>query len=136
MALTEQERERCRYHLGYMNVSQQVGIGLGFPSASQLQFILESSMNELLPAAELGVRRAIQELECIEDQLSAMRPGLEVVKTGGGVELRGPGAMRELEDQYQFWSASLADTLGAPKNPFSEKHNLMGAGPPGVVEPT
>lgn len=99
-------------------------------------FIAESSMNNLLPEGEPGVRRAIQELDCIEDQLSKMRPGLEVKKTGGGVELRGPEAFRELEAQYQFWAASLADTLGTPLNPFSNKHNLMGAGPPMVMEPT
>ena len=148
--LTPEERERCRYHLGYLNITEQVALSLGFPSASQLGFILESSMNNLLPEGEPGVRRALQELDCIEDQLSAMRPGLEAKKTGARnpsdtsrtqpVMLQRQGALRqalrELEAQYQFWSASLADTLGAPKNPFSEKHNLIGSGPPMVVEPS
>ena len=80
--LTPEERERCRYHLGYLNITEQVALSLGFPSASQLGFILESSMNNLLPEGEPGVRRALQELDCIEDQLSAMRPGLEAKKTG------------------------------------------------------
>lgn len=134
--LTVEERERVRYHLGYLNITQQVSIGLGFPSASQLQFILESSMNALLPEGEAGVRRAIQELDCIEDQLSLFRTSLEVMRTGGGVEIRGPNAFRELEEQYVFWANGLSDTLGSPINPFGNRLLRLGAGPAGVIEPT
>ena len=134
MALSAEEKERIRYHLGYLNVSTPTAISLGFPTASQLQFIVESAMNNLLPEAEPGVRRAIQELDCIEDQQSQFRQSLEIVKSGNTV-IRGPEAFAELENQYRTWSQRLADTLGTPVNPFSLQHQQLGTMGGGVVEP-
>lgn len=137
MPLNADEKERVRYHLGYLNISQQTALGLGFPSASQLQFIVESSMNEVLPESEKTVRRAIQELDCIEDQLSTFRTSLEVTKSGN-VGIRGPEAFAELERQYGWWSGRLADNLGVPLNPFSITQSYQGVNGQGaglVIEP-
>lgn len=136
MALDANERERCRYHLGYLNLSQQTAISLGFPSASQLGFILESSMNELLVEAEPGVRRAIQELDCIEDQLSKFRTTLQLKSSGGGVQFSGDDGMLALEQQYKWWRNKLSDTLGSPPNPFSLTNQQLDGSYGGVIEPT
>lgn len=133
--LNDGERERVRYHLGYLNVGAPRAISLGVPSASHPQFILESAMRDILPEAEPGVRRCIQELDCIEDQLSSFRGSLEVKRTGGGVELRGAEAFQILEDQYVSWASQLADTLGCPLNPFGKRLERFGAGPGTVIEP-
>lgn len=136
MPLDDREKERCRYHLGYLNVRTPVALGLGFPSASQLQFILESAMNDIMPEAEPGVRRAIQELDCIEDQLSSFRTSLQLRSSGGGVHFSGDDGMLALENQYKWWSQKLADTLGSPPNPFSLTHQQLGTLGGGVIEPT
>ncbi len=136
MPLNDAEKERCRYHLGYLNVRVPTALGLGFPSASQLMLILESSMNDLLPDAEPGVRRAIQELDCIEDQLSAFRPALQLKSSGGGVQFSGDEGLLALEGQYRWWSMKLADTLGTPVNPFSLTHQQLGTLGGGCIEPT
>ena len=136
MALDVNERERVRYHLGYLNLSDQVAISLGFPSASHLQFIAESSMNDLLPEGEPGVRRAIQELDCIEDQLSSFRTTLQLQASGGGVKFSGDDGMMALEQQYKWWRNKLSDTLGTPPNPFSLTNQQLDGGSGGVVEPT
>ena len=134
MPLTKAEKERVRYHLGYLNISQGAALSLGVPSASQTQFILESAMNDLLPEGEPGVRRCIQELDCIEDQNSTFRSSLEIIRSGS-THIRGSGAFDELERQYSRWAQKLADTLGSPLNPFSSHHSAIGTIGGGVVEP-
>jgi hypothetical protein len=126
MALSLTERARVRHHLGYLNVSPGASISLGIPSASQPLFLVESSMNSLMPEAEPSVRRAIKELDCIEDQLNQKRSQLGVTSVEG-IRFDIPSALDELESQYQLWSRILADTFGCPINPFSLKHQRFGA---------
>jgi len=133
--LTDPERERVRYHMGYQSVSFPTILALGVPATGETQFILERALQNVLPEAEPGVRRAIQELDCIEDQLSTMRGSLEVSAAGGGVKLRGPEAFRELEEQYVFWVTGLSDTLGSPVNPMGHRLSRLGLGGSSVIEP-
>ena len=135
MALTVEEKARVRYHLGFINISTPLAISLGIPDASQLQFIVESAMNNILREAEPGVRRCIQELDCIEDQMSSFRTSLEVSQAGN-TKLRGADAFIELEQQYKWWGQKLADTLGTPINPFSMAWQQLNPGGGGVIEPT
>jgi hypothetical protein len=124
MALTDTERERVKLHLGYLNTNLGASISLGFPAASQSQFLVENAMTLLKPEGEPGVRRAVAELDCIQDQLSVAR-GRLAVSQAGDVHLRGPEEFAELETQYGWWSAELADILGVHVNPFSNKHNKI-----------
>lgn len=132
MALSNAEKERVRYHLGYMSTNMSSSLSLGVPSVSQLQFILERQMVSLLVDAEPGVRRAIQELDCIEDQQSSFRRSLEVLSTGD-VKIRGADAFAELDIQYSRWCQRLADTLGSTINPFSLQHQTLNTMGPSVV---
>lgn len=134
MALNAAERERVRYHLGYLNTTVARSISLGIPSASQPLFILEGNMDTLLPEALPGVRRCIQELDCIEDKMSEVSRSVGVKKTGG-VELRGQEAFDMLERQYVHWAKQLGDTLGSPLNPFGQRLSEFGVGPGTVIEP-
>jgi len=125
VALSLQERERIRYHLGYLNTAPGQSIFLGLPAASQPLFILESAMNSILPEAEDTARRAVRELDCIEDQLSQQRGRLGIVTAETGIRFDIAGALHELEDQYQLWARTLADVFGVPINPFSLRHQRM-----------
>lgn len=134
MAFSDAEKVAVRYHLGYQNVSTPTAIALGYPSASHLAFILDSSLNSMLPESLPFVRRCIQELQCIEDQMSSFRSSLLVTSTGG-TTLRGSGAFLELENQYRNWCQKLADVIGTPVNPFSLHHQQLGTMGGGVIEP-
>ena len=135
MALNEKEKAACRYYLGYPGLSNSASISLGVPDKSQLNFILETNMNNLLPEHEPRVRRAIQELECIEDQTSKMRPGLELRAVVGSVQFAGGAGIDDVWEEYVRWVNALADTLGSPPNPFSDRLRRLGYVTGQVIEP-
>lgn len=136
MALNEDEKNACRYYMGYPQIAVAASISFGVPDLSQLNFIMETNMNNVLPKAEARVRRCLQELECTEEQLSKFRPNLELRGVVGSVQFAGQDGMDALERQTVQWTARLADALGAPVNPFSNHLNHAGYGPTGVIEPT
>lgn len=139
MALSEAEKQACRYYLAYPQISQAHALSLGIPDTTQLNFILEGNLNEVLEIAEPWVRRAIQELQCIEDQQTKVRQSIEVAQVTGSVRLRSSEALYDLDDRYKHWVAKLSDSLGAPPNPFSNKMALIGlagGASSGVREPS
>lgn len=139
MALNEEEKNACRYYLGYPQISTAAAISLGVPDKTQLNFVLELNMQNVLPVAEKWVRRALQELQCIEDQLSKQRQSLELRAVTGAVHFRGGEGMDDVWFEYRRWVEALSDTLGAPPNPFSNRMRTLGmaggVSTGGVVEP-
>lgn len=123
--LTDEEKGRVRYHLGFPDISQNTAIALGFPAAGHPQFIVESAMNRLRPSGEPLVRRALNECECIDAQLSQARRQRLQASQVSGISLRGPEEIASLEDQYDLWTDKLADILGCVKNPFSLTHQRL-----------
>ncbi len=126
--LNEEEKTAIRYYLGYPQVSTAALLSLGNPDKSQLNFILEFNMQHILPRAEKWIRRILQELQCIEDQLSQFRTQLPVRGVVGSVQLRAGDALEDLEMQYRHWVGALTDIVGAPPNPFSNRLRSFGAG--------
>lgn len=122
--LTEEERVRVRYHLGYLNVSPVSAIGLGYPSAQHALFLVENSMDRLIPAAVSRLREIVSTLDQIECQ---MRDALSRLKAAsvGEVKLRGSaGDASEgdlLEREYRRWAERLADHLGVSLNVYSAR---------------
>lgn len=131
--LSDAEKERVRYHLGYLNVSPAAARALGMPSSNEPAYLVEYSMDSLLPSGEPGVRRAIVELDCIEDQLADARKQLGMRQVGE-IVFAGDDGMMALERQYVWWADQLASTLGCIRNPMSPKWQGMGMGG-GVIEP-
>jgi len=133
VALNLEERARVRYHLGYLNTNVGNALAIGLVAASQILFILERNMDDLLEEGEPLVRRAVAELDCIEDQLSQSRGnyafrGVEEVEFDQHQEDR-------LQDQYLQWANALGDILATPINPFSKRHRFM-RGDVILIEPT
>lgn len=120
--LTPEQRAAIAYHLGFPGISQRTQIALGFPAAGHPRFILESAMNRVLPESEPLVLRALGECECIDRQLQDARRNRIQVSKVDTIDLRGPGELADLEDQYDLWTDKLADLLGVLKNPFSLVH--------------
>lgn len=119
MALSLKEKERCRYHLGYLSVQPAASIQFGMARPIQTLFLVEEAMNNILIDAEERVRRTLTTLDNIEckmiegqDYLAANRLGdLEVRKEH----------IDQLEDEYYRWAGRLADMLGVPLYPYSER---------------
>lgn len=132
--LNEEEKTAIRYFLGYPQVSTAALLSLGNPNATQLNFIVEFNMDHILPRAEKWIRRILQELQCIEDQLSEFRGQLPVRGVVGSVQLRAGDALQDLEQQYRHWVGALTDTVGAPANPFSNRLRAFGGEGNMVVE--
>lgn len=124
MPLTDAEKVAVRYHLGYPSLFAAASANLGIPGVNQLNFLVEQTFSLVRPSSEDRIRRAIQELDCIEDQLSSDRRVQKLTKAGN-TSFRGADGMAELETQYLHWANSLADTMGVQINPFSLKFQRM-----------
>ena len=54
--LTDADKERARYHLGYMEVVVASSFAFAIPQATELQFMFESAITRVRPEAEFRVR--------------------------------------------------------------------------------
>lgn len=125
MALTEEERERCRYHLGYMEASFAAALQFGIPRPAQTIFLLEQALNQITnPFAEDRIRRVLFTLDDIEEKLRSALCVL-VAEQLGELKLRGaePGLTYPdlLEREYVRWAKRLADILGVPLYAYSDR---------------
>jgi len=123
--LTEEEKERVRYHLGYMETSFAASLQFGLPRPVQTIFIVEQAMNLLVnPFAVDRVRRVLWTLDDIEQKLQSALCTL-VAEQLGDLKLRGaePGRTHPdlLEREYIRWARRLADILGVPLYPYSDR---------------
>ncbi len=121
------EKERIRYHMGYLQVTPAAAITFGIPAPIQTMFLVESAMERVLPVAEDRIRKLITILDGIECREEGALDYL-VVKQVDSITLR-DDHVEKLEEQYAKWAAKLADVLGAPLYPGSSKfRSLFGVG--------
>jgi hypothetical protein len=129
--LSEADRARVRHHLGYQNVEPVSSIALGFPSAQQPQFLVERAMDRLMPEGVGRIIQTLNALDCIEGQMIDALCRLSAQQLGE-LKLRNsneePTEQDLLEREYLRWAKRLADDLGAPLNPFSERFRTSGSG--------
>lgn len=132
--LTEFDKERCRYHLGYLESEQAPSIQLGIPRPIQTIFLLEQAIQNLI-TTELAcarVRRILNQLDKIEDQLAASICMLGVEKLGEltlhPLRDRGKLVTDSLEDEYRRWAYRLSDVLGVGVYPYSDRFRRRGPG--------
>jgi len=140
--LTEGEKERIRYHLGYMETSfgsNQVAASLSFgiPRPAQTIFLVESAIQELLTNlfAVERVRAILQTMDNLEAQIAAAACML-AAESLGDMKLRGAECGQTftdlLEREYVRWGYRLADVLGVPVYPYSRRYQNGGACGPKV----
>lgn len=129
IALSESEKERVRYHLGYLNVEPPGSITLGFPSASQALYLVEIALERLIPSTVERVLKIVDHLDCIEMQMMEANKRLKAQQLGE-LKLRNSNdeatEQELLEKEYHRWARRLSDNLGVPLNPFSEKFRRGG----------
>lgn len=140
MALSTDERQLCRKHLGYMSVKARRTFALGVPAIAPVLYVLESAMDDVLEVAEPDIRQSLAELECILKQKSDLRRTAVVRSIGGasagGIGFRPDGEAQDILDrEYRWWQTFLADQLGVDPNPFSRLTRELQNGFQGVAEP-
>lgn len=126
MPLTEQDKERCRYHMGYLGVAAAPSISFGIPRLSQTMYLLEQSMSNLIELVVPRVRSIMDVMDGLERQLVEAQERLAATKLE---ELSlNKSETSQLEGEYQRWGLRLADVMGAPVNPFSARYSSLAGG--------
>ena len=127
MPLTDAEKQKVAYHLGYLGTSQGFSINLGIPAANQPMFIVFTALENIITLADADmyvsrIRQIIGIMDNIETKMIAAQDRLSA-KTAGEVELN-PHETDKLEGEYVRWGYRLADVLGAPPNPYSLRYQV------------
>lgn len=124
-SISEQDKERIRYHTGYMETSFAASMQLGIPRPIQTIFLLEQSMNNL--TSTFAITRVIRTLDILDEtecRIERAQKQLLVSKLGDltlrGAE-EGMTATDLLEREYGRWARRLADILGIPLYPYSAR---------------
>lgn len=124
MALTDVEKEKVRYHLGYPSIRQGSSLHFGMVTPTETGYLIEKLMEDLLPQGEARARRIIQVLDDVEERLIAAQARLAAQRIDE-IELR-TGAKGEsepdlLEREVMRWAQRLADVFGAPMHSNSAR---------------
>jgi hypothetical protein len=132
--LSAQDRERCKYHLGYMLTDGTSAIAFGGQARPvETLFLVESLMEKLTSATAIAkVQAILGQLDRIEGALASSVCALQASAVGQ-IDLRGD-APDLIEREYFRWAGRLADILGAPRYGYSER-NRRGGGGPGTIIP-
>jgi hypothetical protein len=109
--------------MGYLSVAPAASITFGIPVPIQTLFLVELSMDNVLPDAEDRVRRLLTVLDEIECRMLEAQQYLPVVRMDD-IEIR-QDHIDKLEDEYSRWAGRLSDELGAPLYPGSYKFRRM-----------
>ncbi len=126
MPLTEQEKVKVRHHCGYLNVADAATFVLGTPASVETQFIIEGAMNRVLESALSELRRHMQILDSLEEQMVCDHE-LMAVKKLGEIEVNDKEQL-QLTQRYNYWVDSLCNIMGVVRNPFDKRLDSGGTG--------
>lgn len=124
MPLNTQDREKIRYHLGYINVQPAASITFGVPRPQQTLFLVETAMSNVLEEAIPRVRKMVSVLDEIECRLIDAQDRMKATSMGE-IKLREDEA-DALEREYLRWAQRLADVLGVPLYAYSARFASIG----------
>lgn len=140
MPLSSDERYRIKYHLGYLATTTAASLSFGIPRPVETLFLVETAMNNVpegFPVAK--VRELLGVLDGIETKLIAAQTRL-AAESIDSITLRttkqGESEPDALEREYRRWGGRLADMLGVPFYPYSERYTTTGGTMAGNVKIT
>jgi len=117
VTLTEEEKNRVRYHLGIPMTFPVSSIQLGFPGSAQPAFLVEHAL-ELIPESAISIIRAvISKCDATDCSIFESQDRL-VAKAVDEVDLNPEEAVLRRRE-YRYWVQKLADCLGVPCNAFA-----------------
>jgi hypothetical protein len=120
MPLMDADRERIRYHLGYLAVQPAASISYGMARPIQTLFLVEIALNNLLETSIPRVLRTLGILDGVEAKLVEAQDRL-AADALGDLKLR-KEETDQLEGEYRRWGFRLADILGVPVYAFSSRY--------------
>ena len=127
MPLTDGERQRARYHLGYPSLNSAASVAFGVPMMNQTNFLVESALFRLLEESLPQVRQIMHVMDTVETKLfDAVDQDHLVATQLEDLHLR-EDETDKLEGEYRRWGYRLADILGCPVYPFSPRYKPSGA---------
>lgn len=122
--LSEDQKVKCRHHLGYPNVAEAATFALGVPANLEISFLIERAMNKLLPAGRTLLEQILGNLDTIEQQKIDDLELLSVEQVGEiTINVR---EQLLLDVQYNHWAAALSNLLTVPRNPFDARLAVAG----------
>ena len=124
MPLTDEEKERVRYHLGYLGVAPAASIQLGIPRPLQTVFLVEDALNSIIEGVIPRVRKILKIMDDVECKLCEAQDRL-AAKQLDSLILR-DSEPDQLEREYVRWGKRLADIFGVPLYPYSERYKNAG----------
>jgi hypothetical protein len=121
--LSDADKERARYHLGYLQVTAASSFAFGMPALVETQFMFESAIQRVHANAEFRVRSILDKLDEIECRLFRSSEEL-FAKRAGDLEpnLSQPD---DVERELVRWACQLGQMLGVPPYPYSERFKSL-----------
>lgn len=120
MPLTDAEKQKCRYHMGYPALTDAASVFYGVPTMNQTNFLVQSALNRLLETSLDQVRTIVNVMDGIENQLVSAQSRLRAEKLEE-LTLR-KDETDALEGEYRRWGYRLSDIIGAPIYPYSMRY--------------
>lgn len=126
-ALSEDEKARIRYHLGYPAMSSvQTFIG-GFPASIQTNFLLEGNMDKVQATSLSYVRATLTKLDAAAEQMFGDME-LMAINRIDTIEVN-QKEQQQLEAKYNWYRCELANYFCTIPNPFDQRFmNRSGGG--------
>ncbi|TXH58680.1 MAG: hypothetical protein E6Q97_01430 [Desulfurellales bacterium] len=124
VALTPDEKSRVRRHLGYPETTSVSAYAMGIPTTVQGMFLVDSAVDHLEDSAADRVRNLLAILDGMEQKILKAICTLTVESVG---DIRMRGAQQGmtgtdlLEREYRRWAQRLADCLGVPMYPYTNR---------------
>ena len=125
MALTNEEKARIRYHLGYPLLTTAASVQFGQPALTQTSFMVDNALSRIVEPGLNYVRSMSKTMDDIEVKLIEAQDRLAAERLED-LYLR-KDEVNALEDEYRRWGHRLAETIGAPIYPYSKRYQAGGA---------
>lgn len=130
MPLTEEEKDKCRYHMGYPCQGEIPAYFANIPFNPQVLYLLEQRMTRLKESTLGMVQDHLGKLDAINAQIHCA--ALEHLQ--GQVEDIKPNQnyTTDLRREYRYWQQRLAQILCVPVNQDFSGINAVDRGPRNV----
>jgi hypothetical protein len=127
--LTEDEKARCRRHLGFPEVAAVSVYAMGMVIPMQGAFLLEAALSSQTQYSAERVRQLLGILDGFETKMLKAACYL-TVESIGDIKMRGAQSGMTSTDllrrEYIYWAKRLSDTLGVPYYPYAEMFQGQG----------
>lgn len=123
--LSEVEKVRIRRALGYVGTSESTAYAFGRISSVEYLTLANARMEADFSSEFIElIREDLGRCEATVDQMFKAQKHLQARKVGN-IETN-PEEIAQLREQWEFWAARLADSLGLPRYPHA--HASAGGG--------